>query len=189
MRKSLSVVFVLMGVCAMRAGLAIADDKKSDKKAEVAIRDDCDPTDPAWAPTGGCTLPGGVVSFAEFSQLLFSPNSAGSPVGHPAWRMDPTYFRMESDGTVRVRNAGGRGHTFTEVADFGGGFVPPLNGTLLVAPECAAAAANPPLAPGARMDVTGLSEGNHLFQCCIHPWMRILVKVGPADSSSEEHKH
>jgi hypothetical protein len=178
MRKSVIVAFVLMGVCATRAGVAIADekaDKKGEKKAEVAIRDDCDPTDPAWAPTGGCTLPGGVVSFAEFNQLLFSPNSEGSPVGHPAWRMDPTYFRMESDGTVRVRNAGGRGHTFTEVANFGGGFVPPLNGNLLVAPECAAVSADPPLAPGARMDVTGLTEGNHLFQCCIHPWMRIEI--------------
>lgn len=189
MRKSTVVALVLVGACAMSAGVAMADEKKDEKRAEVAIRDDCDPTDPAWAPTGGCTLKGGVVSFAEFNQLLFSPNSAGSPVGHPAWRMDPTYFRMESDGTVRVKNAGGRGHTFTEVENFGGGFVPPLNGTLMVAPECTAAAANPPLAPGARMEVTGLTEGNHLFQCCIHPWMRILVKVGPEESSNEGNKH
>lgn len=189
MRKSMVVALVLMGACAMGAAVATADEKKSEKKAAVSIRDDCDPTDPAWAPTGGCTLQGGAVTFSEFNQLLFSPNSAGSPIGHPAWRMDPTYSRLESDGTVRVRNEGGRGHTFTEVANFGGGFVPPLNGTLIVAPECAAAAANPPLAPGDRTEVTGLSVGNHLFQCCIHPWMRILVKVEAEDSSKEGHKH
>jgi hypothetical protein len=188
MRKSM-VVALLIGACAVRAAVAMADDKKDDKKAEVSIRDDCDPTDPTWAPSGGCTLLGGAVTRNEFNHFLFSPNSAGSPIGHPAWRMDPTYFKMESDGTVRVRNAGGRGHTFTEVANFGGGFVPPLNGTLTEAPECAAVAANPPLAPGDRTEVTGLSVGNHIFQCCIHPWMRILVKVEPEESSTEEHKH
>jgi hypothetical protein len=187
MRRGM-VVALLIGSCALGAAVAMADEKKDDeknaeRKAEVSIRDDCDPTDPTWAPTGGCTLQGGAVTRNEFNHFLFSPNSAGSPIGHPAWRMDPTYFKMESDGTVSVKNAGGRGHTFTEVANFGGGFVPPLNGTLMVAPECAAAAANPPLAPGARMEVTGLGVGNHLFQCCIHPWMRILVKVEAEESS------
>ena len=28
---------------------------------------------------------------------------------------------------IKVTNRGGRGHTFTEVAEFGGGRVPPLN--------------------------------------------------------------
>jgi hypothetical protein len=30
---------------------------------------------------------------------------------------------------------------------------------------------------GSRLDVTDLSKGRHLFQCCIHPWMRIEVDV------------
>jgi len=25
--------------------------------------------------------------------------------------------------------------------------------------------------------VTGLAEGTHLFQCCIHPWMRMEIDV------------
>jgi hypothetical protein len=37
------------------------------------------------------------------------------------------------------------------------------------------------LAPGARTGVTGLSVGNHHFQCCIHPWMRAVIKVKPDD--------
>ena len=30
---------------------------------------------------------------------------------------------------------------------------------------------------GSRLDVTGLSKGKHLFECCIHPWMRFEVDV------------
>jgi plastocyanin len=103
--------------------------------------------------------------------------------------MDPNYFKIEAGKSVKVENVGGRAHTFTEVANFGGGFIPPLNGTLTIAPECAAAAAEPPLAPGAKLEVTGLSEGNHLFQCCIHPWMRVLIKVEAEKSSEHEHQH
>jgi plastocyanin len=76
---------------------------------------------------------------------------------------------------VKVTNRGGRVHTFTEVAEFGGGRVPPLNQGLVPAPECATATNVP---PGTSQEVTGLGPGNHRFQCCIHPWMRALVKVG-----------
>jgi hypothetical protein len=30
---------------------------------------------------------------------------------------------------------------------------------------------------GSQFNVTGLAKGNHLFQCCIHPWMRMEVDV------------
>ena len=30
---------------------------------------------------------------------------------------------------------------------------------------------------GSHLDITGLSKGKHLFQCCIHPWMRMEVDV------------
>ena len=181
------VVALLVGAWAV-AGVATADEKKDEKKARVRVLDDCDPADPAWNNTGGCTLRGGTVTEAEFLTLLFSPLSAGSPIGHPAWRLAPAYFRIDPDETVTAKNDGGRVHTFTEVAAFGGGFVPPLNGTLAFAPECATAA---PLPPGASQQVTGLAPGNHLFQCCIHPWMRMLVKVEPEDedSSNEHHGH
>jgi hypothetical protein len=45
-----------------------------------------------------------------------------------------------------------------------------------------------PLPPGASQKLTGLGVGNHSFQCCIHPWMRTLIKV-EAEESEEEHKH
>lgn len=146
----------------------------------VAVLDDCDPTDPAWAPIGGCTLKKGDVLRAEFDAFL--------PSGHPAWRNEPQYVKIRLGQDVNVNNEGGRDHTFTQVAQFGGGFVPPLNnppGSPAV-PECAEGPANPGVAssflpPGDRLRVTGLGVGTHRFQCCIHPWMRAAIKVTPEE--------
>jgi plastocyanin len=114
----------------------------------------------------------------EFRALLRSPLSA--VIGHPAWRNDPAYLKIEAAQTVEVRNMGGRNHTFTEVAEFGGGRVPgrvpPLNFGLQPAPECATAVNVP---PGTEARVTGLSVGIHRFECCIHLWMRTLIEVKP----------
>ena len=149
----------------------------SDEGKKIAIRDDCDPDDPGWTPTGGCALRDGDVRLAEFSEELISPLSL-SVVGHQAWRNDPSYLKIETGEDVRVRNRGGRTHTFTEVAEFGGGRVPALNQGLVPAPQCATSVNVP---PGGSIEVTGLSAGNHRFQCCIHPWMRAVVKVKPED--------
>jgi plastocyanin len=158
-------------IVASRAG----NDDDAHGPAKIAIRDDCDPTDPGWAPTGGCLLRQGNVNLAEFNLLVTSPLSL-STVGHPAWRNDPTYLVTATGSTVHVRNEGGRTHTFTEVAQFGGGRVPPLNRGLAPAPECSGAVN---IVPGASVEVSRLAVGNHRFQCCIHPWMRELIKVKP----------
>jgi hypothetical protein len=170
---------------------ALADRRGSDDKgdnddrhnesgpARIEVYDDCDPRDGGWAPTGGCTLRGGQVSLDEFNLLLQSPLSQ-SVVGHPAWRNEPSYLRVRANRTIAVENEGGRFHTFTKVAQFGGGRVPPLNQGLTMAPECALApgAVDPAgLAPDAELKIRGLAVGNHRYQCCIHPWMRALVKV------------
>jgi len=161
-------------IAASRSGGDDNDD--ADEDARIARRDDCDPRDPGWAPTGGCLLKRGDVSFAEFGAELSSPLSL-SVVGHQAWRMDPSY--LETVGAaVRVRNEGGRTHTFTRVAQFGGGKVPNpgLNKGLTTAPECPASVDIP---PGGSMSLPTLAPGNYHFQCCIHPWMRALIKVKP----------
>lgn len=183
-RMSIAAVSLVTGAAfwlfspgAPSTGAVVADDDD----AKVLIRDDCDPEDPAWTPTGGCTLEDGDVTFAEFIGELSSPLSL-SVIGHQAWRNDPPYLKVEEGEDVEVRNKGGRSHTFTEVANFGGGRIPPLNQGLIPAPECAAA---PTLPPGAETEVSGLSPGNHRFQCCLHPWMRMLVKV-EAEGEEEE---
>jgi hypothetical protein len=189
MRKSV-VVAILVGAWLGFAAVATAGDVKDVKKGKVVVYDDCDPTDESWDETGGCTLDGGKVTEAEFSLLLFSPLGDGTVIGHPAWRMEPSYLRLKPDGRLIAENEGGRTHTFTEVASFGGGFVPPLNGPLLVmAPECATAT---PIQPGEEQEFEDLAPGNHLFQCCIHPWMRFLVKVNAGEeqkATSGRHGH
>lgn len=144
---------------------------------KVVVLDDCDPNDPTWVAIGGCALDDGVVTRAEFDAFL--------PQGHPAWRNQPAFVAIESGETVNVRNEGGRNHTFTQVAQYGGGFVLGINnppGSPAI-PECAGGpAANPGVAstllvPDARLTVSGLGVGTHRFQCCIHPWMRAAIKV------------
>ena len=146
-----------------------------DHGAMVVIRDDCDPNDPAWAPTGGCLRKEGDVTFAEFGRELSSPLSA-AVVGHQAWRNDPPYLEVEEGDSVIVRNRGGRTHTFTHVQNYGGGKIPnpALNKGLITAPECPASVDIP---PGGKAEVSGLAEGIHHFQCCIHPWMRAFIRV------------
>jgi hypothetical protein len=153
--------------------------------SQILVLDDCDPNDPAWAPTGGCTLKNGRVTNREFNELLVSPLTIPpflSVIGHPAWRNEPSYIDIFTGKSVKVTNAGGRAHTFTEVAQFGGGRVPPLNLGLTPAPECLVPGPN--LLPGATMRIENLGVGIHRFQCCIHPWMRGLVAV-----SDKGHEH
>ena len=184
-------IFVVLAACVgvlvlSTATIKVAADHDDDRgKREVALRDDCDPRDPAWAPTGGCSLREGDVTLAEFNALRLSP-LAPSVIGHQAWWFDPTYLKVEAGKRLKIRNEGGRTHTFTEVANFGGGRALGLNtgqaGTLPLtpAPECIAPGVID--IPGGNRDVVdGLTPGNHRFQCCIHPWMRTLVKVEADD--------
>ena len=160
---------------ASSASLNSNSDDDADQDGRIAMRDDCDPTDPAWAPTGGCLLRRGDVRFAEFAAELSSPFSL-AVVGHQAWRNDPSYLKIFSGKRIRVRNEGGRTHTFTRVEQFGGGKVPnpALNKGLVTAPECPNSV---DILPGEGAELSGLAPGNHKFQCCIHPWMRAMVKV------------
>ncbi len=120
---------------------------EQDGDTKVALVDDCDPTDElGWAPVG-CLQDKGDVTAAEFQMLLRSPlydndGDAASTlgqflVGHPSWRFAPSHAAIEEGKTIHIENEGGRPHTFTPVAEFGGGRVPPLLVGTQIAPECA----------------------------------------------------
>ena len=152
-----------------------------DRSQQIALVDDCDPRDPGWAPTGGCLRKKGDVTTAEFGLFLTSPLAPmmgpRQLIGHPAWAIEPSYLKIKEDKKFRVKNEGGRRHTFTEVRDYGGGFVPPLNFGMAPAPECSNPAGLNVIDPGHRLDIKGLAAGTHKFICCIHPWMRADIKV------------
>ena len=159
--------------------------------AKIALMDNCDV---ANFPPGICVSVHhrSDVGGFEFLSLLYSP-LIKTVVGHPSWRMDPSYLDIRPGQSLHIANNGADTHTFTEVANFGGGVVPGLNGApdpdfppflpppgtipLTLAPECAALGANDLLPPGKAV-VLKPSNGLKKYQCCIHPWMRAVVGVG-----------
>lgn len=182
-----SIVLILGMMVALTAAgtnrLVLAADSARDQDGghKISLVDDCDPADPAWG-VGGCIREEGSVSRAEFDAFVLSPLST-AVVGHPAWTITPSLLQT-SKQRIRVTNDGGRGHTFTEVADFGGGAIPGLSVGMIHAPECPAnpaalAASGTVIAPGGRVEISGLAPGTHKFQCCIHTWMRSVIKVEP----------
>jgi plastocyanin len=148
----------------------------------VVALDECDPAtfnaaissdfckNVAIAPLGYTT------TFAN----LFAKAAAGTP--DPKWDFEPDSLTMKEGTILSVVDQGGEPHTFTEVKQFGGGFIQGLNDDQESAPECAAgfndvAVAKTRIIQGSTSLVTGLSKGTHYFQCCIHPCMRFKVEV------------
>src|SRR5262249_52333882 len=89
----------------------------------------------------------------------------------PAWRMDPTYLKTEPEETVHVTNEGGRNHTFTEVAHYGGGRVSGLSKGLTEGPGCGSA---PAVRAGGRENVAGLTVGLYEIPECGHSRIPVL---------------
>jgi plastocyanin len=139
----------------------------------VNMQDACDP-DTFNAPPRGpntCVRAGGV-TFDQFIAQLTRLSFIGS------WHFAPSTAHVRVGQTFVATNKGGETHTFTEVADFGGGIVPILNELAHVpnvVPECAPAAleADEFIAAGGTFRKTVDHIGHLKFQCCIHPWMRL----------------
>ena len=143
----------------------------------VQARDDCDPATFNAALGPGACVGNGHTTFDRFIQQLQLIGRA------PAWLFVPRQLKVRPGEEFRVENVGGEFHTFTEVDEFGGGVVPELNqlsGAGPTRPECLADPSedNIPLPPGARTHKTEDEEGTFRYQCCIHPWMHAVLKVG-----------
>jgi plastocyanin len=161
----------------MTNGVPLAGLKAGNGRQEirVSMQDACDPDTfnappPAGAGPGTCGPGGGGVTFAHFIDLLTKHQSVGP------WHFAPSVAHVSVGETFVAYNTGGEVHTFTEVAQFGGGIVPPLNqlsGVPDIAPECNALEADDFVPPGGTYRETVDSTGNLKFQCCIHPWMRL----------------
>jgi hypothetical protein len=176
-RMSLSVMAIICFAAAMvyhRSASAEGGVK------EVRLRDDCDPvTFGALCPVGN-----GDTTLDEFNAELAQKKSVG------AWKFNPDLsgLSIHVGEPIIIVNRGGETHSFTKVAQFGGGRVPRLNeasGNPIPAPECLA----PPnmidnifvggktTAPGPVAGDLTAPLGRTKFQCCIHPWMRTTVRV------------
>lgn len=148
--------------------------------AQVVALDECDPTtfNDALGPDF-CKN----VSLGAFTTLddLFAEAQSGHP--DKKWDFEPDTVQMSEGTTLSVVDQGGEPHTFTEVAHFGGGFIPQLNGPgEKMIPECSGGFAKVKVArtrilQGSTVQLSNLAPGEHRFQCCIHPWMRVKVEV------------
>jgi plastocyanin len=148
----------------------------------VEMLDNCDgPSfNAALQDPTACTRNSGL-TFDKFIARLIEKGAVES------WRFSPEKVSLDAGGTITAVNRGGEPHTFSEVAQFGGGCIEEINQLLglTAVPECANFP-GPPGGPffGATLAVPGesvttapLATGTHRFLCLIHPWMKATVTV------------
>ena len=138
----------------------------------------CRPSDAYRVRILSARLPGGRSDQRPASAK--ARTAAGTP--DPKWDFEPDTLSINKGTVVSVVDQGGEPHTFTEVKEFGGGFIPGLNSGQAPVSECASgfsdvSVAKTRLLQGSTSQITGLSKGVHHFQCCLHPWMRVTVDV------------
>lgn len=147
--------------------------------AQIVALDECDPTT-FNAAIGPDFCKNIALGFSTTFSDLFAKAAAGTP--DPNWDFEPDTLQIKKGTPLVVVDQGGEPHTFTEVKEFGGGFIDALNHGEATAPECAGgfgkvSVAKTRILQGSQLQVNGLSKGEHLFECCIHPWMRVKVEV------------
>ena len=185
--------FGLLAGCLMCAGAmhAVAQEDPEQRQsrdedrvpiAQVVALDECDPTtfNKATGPDFCKNVALAVLGFATTIQDLFAKAANGTP--DPGWDFEPDTLRIKEGTILVVTNQGGEPHTFTEVKKFGGGFIEGLNGGEETVSECSGGfkrveVAKTRIIQGSDLRVTRLSKGEHRFQCCINPWMRMTVEV------------
>lgn len=137
---------------------------------QILILDQCDPNSfNAIIGPGTCVNRNGGITFDVFIKLLEKHQTV------PSWKFSPAVIHVAKEVTLPIVNIGGEVHTFTEVAEFGGGIVPDLNvlsGTPVPAPECLALAFADFIPAGGQTTHTFTPGEHEKYMCCIHPWMR-----------------
>ena len=169
-----------MATLSLTTHAAVQGDKK------IRLLDDCEPASFNAVLGDGACIGNGHTTFDEFIAELEATQDAHK------WRNQPSNMLLNVGRPTLIENVGGEVHTFTPVAEFGGGFIPDLNGISgnpVPAPECLNLASLVFIPAGGTEEgpTAGSSDlpvGSHKFQCCIHPWMRTVVEVqAPAGKS------
>ena len=150
-------------------------------RRQVQMLDNCDgPTFNEVIGPGTCARNAGL-TFDKFVAGLIENGAVES------WRFSPEKLTVDAGGTITAVNRGGEDHTFSEVAEFGGGCIEDVNALVGLEPvdECAGFPGPPAIgffvstlaAPGDSVTTAPLAAGTHRFLCLIHPWMRATVNA------------
>ena len=198
MKRNLTIQSVVwlaltsVAVLSFTTNAAVQGDKK------IRLLDDCEPVSFNAVLGDGACIGNGHTTFDEFIAELAATQDAHK------WRNQPLNMLLNVGRPTLIENRGGEVHTFTPVAEFGGGFINELNGISgnpVPAPECLNFGAMVFIPAGATEEgpTAGSSDlpvGTHRFQCCIHPWMRTVIEVqqpggavAPATANNNAHKH
>ena len=189
-RTAVFAAFTAVALLSLTVGAgAVQGDKK------IRMYDDCEPTSFNAVLGDGACIGKGKTTFDEFIAELEETQDAHQ------WRNQPSQMHVNTGRPTLIENRGGEVHTFTPVANFGGGFVVELNGISgnpVPAPECLNFGSIVFIPAGATEEgpTAGSSEmpaGINRFQCCIHPWMRTVIEVddhaAPANQAKPTSAH
>jgi hypothetical protein len=172
------VTLAVLAACSNQAhptdALSVSPLRPATADFTLTLLDRCEPESFNAALGPGTCVGDGNVTFGAFIAELVKKQT------HHQWRNQPTHVALKSGRLITLTNVGGEVHTFTPVAEFGGGFIPDLNnlsGNPIPAPECLDFGTIQFLPAGSVTPVAGLPEGTHHFMCCIHPWMRTTTEV------------
>jgi plastocyanin len=159
---------------------------------QVNMKDDCDAATFNAVIGPGTCVGNGKTTFQDFVAQL-QANGVIANRSAKGWKFAPGQMEIEAGQPFTVVNKGGETHSFSPVANYGGGCVAVLNGLLgglTPVPECGAAGNQIPPATivpaGHTLNVAGLSPGIHRFECLIHPWMRTTVVVENENDQGED---
>jgi hypothetical protein len=148
----------------------------------IVAHDQCEPESfNGTIGEGTCVRHNGGTTFGEFIAELTATRTV------VRWNFTPSQLTARLGVDLLGNNVGGEEHTFTPVAQFGGGVVPILNqlsGTPVPAPECLALDEDDLVPAGGKylieaeeladaVDASGIAR----VMCCIHPWMRATVRM------------
>src|SRR4051794_41624629 len=167
-RRISVVALSLLALAIVAPGSAVAGGVRN-----LQVLDRCDPASfNAMFGDGVCTVRTSGVPVEQFLRRV-NPED----FGHDAWRFSPGRLTLKRGQVLQLDNRGGETHSFTEVVDFGGGIIPPLNavfppGTPLARPIGDLRF----IPPGEQLDVSGPPTGTPLFECLTPPWMEATVE-------------
>ena len=115
-------------VAAVTLGLvpAAVAQGKTPSVAQVVALDECDPVtfNAALGPDFCKNVALAALGYATTLSELFGEAGNGTP--DPGWDFEPDTVKIKEGTILTVVDQGGEPHTFTEVAQFGGGFIPGL---------------------------------------------------------------
>ena len=178
-------------VLAGLAAPAVASGDGGHRGNVITVADRCDPaTFNAMFGAGTCmATPGTHVTVGVFlATLTANPARVLAKRDAVGWENEPYRTRITQGQDLVITNTGGETHTFTRVAKYGGGCLPPLNAIfgLAMYPGSATDFGPSTILPGATLHVSNLAVGKYKFECLVHPWMRTDVRVKAAHNENDD---